>query len=78
VVRIDDNYEGLKTYNTYVNEKIVQLKGNSVFFPSAYLFLLDDPEVGGPYERQYRAKYGDGNIYNNIPGAIEKLELGTP
>lgn len=42
VAKIDDNYFGSKKYNTYENEKLVELKDNSVFFPSAYLFLKDD------------------------------------
>lgn len=40
-VKIDDNYFGTKKFNTYENDKIIKLKENWVFFPSAYLFLFD-------------------------------------
>jgi len=39
VIKIDDNYFKSKKYNTYINNKIKDLKDNWVFFPSAYLFL---------------------------------------
>ena len=38
-IQIDDNYFWTKRYNTYINNKIVKLRKNWVFFPSAYLFL---------------------------------------
>lgn len=41
IVKIDDNYFGKKKFNTYENNKIVKLKENWVFFPSAYFFLKD-------------------------------------
>jgi hypothetical protein len=40
-INIDDNYEWTKDYNTYVNNKIKDLKDKWVYFPSAYLFLYD-------------------------------------
>lgn len=40
-IKIDDNYEGKKKFNTYINDKIEILKNNYVYFPSAYLFLKD-------------------------------------
>lgn len=40
-IKIDDNYFWTKKYNTYINNKIVKLKNNWVFFPSAYLFLYE-------------------------------------
>lgn len=40
-VKIDDNYFETKPYNTYTNEKLVKLKDNWVFFPSAYIFIKE-------------------------------------
>jgi len=40
-IKIDDNYFKTKKYNTYINNKILTLKKNWVFFPSAYLFLFE-------------------------------------
>jgi len=42
VIKIDDNYEWSKKYNTYVNNFIKNLQEEWVYFPSAYLFLYDD------------------------------------
>jgi len=41
VIKIDDNYVWSKKYNTYINNKIKELKNNWVYFPSAYLFLFE-------------------------------------
>lgn len=41
-INIDDNYFWTKKYNTYINNKILELKKNWVFFPSAYLFLYKE------------------------------------
>lgn len=72
-VYIDDNYDGVKKYNRYENDKIFELKKNEVYFPSAYLFLKYN--TMWEYETQYKAKYGNGTIYWDIDWAIKKLEI---
>jgi len=38
---IDDNYIGVKKFNSYTNEKLEVLRKNGVYFRSAYIFLYD-------------------------------------
>lgn len=54
-INIIDNYYGLKKFNTYKNNNIVALKNNGIFFPSAYLFLLDEDNQA-QYEKEKVAK----------------------
>ena len=44
-INIDDNYYWTKDYNSYVNNKIVSLASDWVFFPSAYLFLYEEEMI---------------------------------
>jgi len=68
-VHILDSYASVKKYNKYEIDTIFTLRKNWVYFPSAYLFLKY--ENMGKYETQYKNRYWEGTIYNDIEWAIE-------
>jgi len=66
-INIDDNYFGSKKYNTYINNKINELKKNWVFFPSAYLFLYKETmeeKIRDNIDLEWAKKMFDEGMWN--------------
>lgn len=68
-IKIDDNYYGKKTHNTYINNKILTLKNNWVFFPSAYLFLKEitmEEEIRNGIDLEGAKELYDEGVWNGL------------
>jgi hypothetical protein len=66
-IKIDDNYFGQKKFNTYINNKIVTLRANWVYFPSAYIFLKDttmQDEIRANIDLERAKKMFDDGYWN--------------